>query len=293
MDEDLSVAGCSGEGVTEDVITLIHASDVHFGKRHDSEAMAAFQGFLKGAEADLLVISGDLTQRAKVKEYGAARAFLQELEPLPVVVTPGNHDVPLYRVFERIFRPLANYQTYISRELDSVTEIPGVTLVSINSTAPRRAIVNGRIRDSQLRFAAEAFQKASPGHLRVLVTHHNLLRAPDYEPEQILPGQGRILSMLSRMGVDLILGGHLHRSYVGSSADAYSQPPGTRPIIIAHTGTTTSSRGRGKERGRNSLNLIQISPQEMVIIPHLLDRAEGAFHPTERHTFPRKGVESE
>ena len=129
-----------------EVIKLVHASDVHFGKLHDPGAMEAFLGFLEGTEPDLLVLSGDLTQRAKVEEYQAARDFIQSVGSLPVVVTPGNHDVPLYRVFERLFRPLVNYQSFISRELDTITGIPGAPVVSLNSTSPYRAIVNGRIR---------------------------------------------------------------------------------------------------------------------------------------------------
>lgn len=270
------------------MITLVHASDVHFGRLHDAGALEAFLGFLERNSPDLLVLSGDLTQRAKVSEYEAARDFIRGLAPLPVVVTPGNHDVPLYRIFERLLRPLRNYQTHISRELDTVTEIPGVTVISLNSTSPYRAIVNGRIRDSQLRYAARVFQEAPRENFRVLVTHHNLLRAPDYEPEQILPGHQRCLTAFSRMNVDLILGGHLHRSYVGSSLDAFPQQDGTPSIIIAHSGTTASRRGRGRERAGNSLNLVRISPDEVVILPHVLLREEGTFHPTGTHIFPRR-----
>lgn len=269
------------------MIKLVHASDVHFGKLHDGEALAIFREFLSRTEPDILVFSGDFTQRAKIREYKAAREFLVGLAPLPVVVTPGNHDVPLYRVLERFVRPLRNYQEYISRKVDTVTEIPGATVVALNSTAPYRAIVNGRIRDSQLRFAANAFQAAPRDSVRILVTHHNLLRAPDYEPEQILPGHRRCLSAFARMNVELILGGHLHRGYVGSSLDAFPQQEGTRSIVIAHSGTTASRRGRGRERGRNSLNLIRISREEIVILPHILMREEGTFHPTGTHSFPR------
>lgn len=274
------------------MIKLVHASDVHFGKLHDAEALTAFHAFLSRTEPDLLVLSGDFTQRAKIEEYEAARDFLRGLAPLPVVVTPGNHDVPLYRVIERLFRPLRNYQDYISRELDTVTKIPGATVVSVNSTAPHRAIVNGHITDAQLRFASDAFQDAPPDAVRILVTHHNLLRAPDYEPEQILPGHQRFLTAFARMDVDLILGGHLHRGYVGSSLDAFPQRVASRSIVIAHTGTTASRRGRGRERGRNSLNLIRISGEEIVILPHILLRGEGNFHPAGTHSFPRtRGAE--
>jgi 3',5'-cyclic AMP phosphodiesterase CpdA len=271
------------------MLTLLHASDVHFGKPHDSGAMKAFLRFLNGASPDLLVLSGDFTQRAKVREYHAARDFLRGLPDVPVVVTPGNHDVPLYRVFERLFSPLENYREYISQDLDAVTRIDGVTAVSLDSTAPHTAIVNGRLSDGQLLFAADAFADTPAGDLKVLVAHHNFIPAPDFEPQQFLPGFQRHLSALAKMKVDLILGGHLHRAFIGSSLDAFPQGPSAHPMVIAHSGTTTSNRGRARERGANSLNLIRVQEGEMVIIPHLLDRSDGDFLPTGSVSFPRAG----
>ena len=89
--------------------------------------------------------------------------------------------------------------------------------------------------------------------------------------------------------MDLVLGGHLHRAFIGSSLDAFPQTDDARRMVIAHSGTTTSTRGRARERGQNSLNLIQIGEGEVSIIPHLLHRARREFLPTGTHTFPRLG----
>lgn len=271
------------------MITLLHASDIHFGTPFDSGAFDAFRRLLGGISPDLIVLSGDFTQRAKVREYEAARDFLQSLPDVPVVVTPGNHDVPLYRVFERLFEPLKNYRSYISQELDTVTRIPGVTVVSLDSTAPHRAIVNGRITDTQLLFAARVFSESPEGDFRILVAHHNFIPAPDFEPQQFLPGYQLSLAAFSKMKVELILGGHLHRAFIGSSLDAFPQGEEALPMVIAHSGTTTSTRGRASERGRNSLNLIRIGDGEVIVIPHLLHQDRGEFLPTGTHTFPRTG----
>lgn len=274
------------------MLTLLHASDIHFGKPHDPEAMGAFLSFLGKASPDLIILAGDFTQRAKVREYEEARRFLQSLPDVPVVVTPGNHDVPLYRVFERLFAPLRNYREYISEELDTVTRIPGLTVVSLDSTAPHRTIVNGRLTDSQILYAASAFEESPKGDLRVLVAHHNLIPAPDFEPQQFLPGYQSHLSALGKMKVDLILGGHLHRAFTGNSLDAYPQGLDARSMIIVHSGTATSTRGRARERGRNSLNLIRIREEEIVVSPHLLSREAGEFQPTAVLTYPRiRGTE--
>src|SRR5687767_5293833 len=113
------------------MVTILHASDIHFGEPYNPVMGEAFLKIARTVKADLIVVSGDFTQRAKVHEYEAARKWLDALPELPLVVTPGNHDVPLYRVFERLFEPYRNYRRWISEELDSVTRVPGVTVVSL------------------------------------------------------------------------------------------------------------------------------------------------------------------
>lgn len=269
------------------MVTLFHGSDLHFGKAFDPEVADTLRRAVDDVTPDLVVLSGDFTQRAKAREYKAARAFLEGLPDVPLVLTPGNHDVPLYRVWERIGAPLRNYRRYISPELDAVTSVPGVTAVALNSTAPRRAIVNGRISDRQLLFAARAFQSAPQGDLKVVVAHHHLAPAPDFESDQILPGYQRCLDAFGKMGVDLILGGHLHRAYVANSLDVY--PGGNRDhaMVIAHSGTTTSRRGRARERLRNSFNLIRAGDGRIQVTRHLFFPELRGFAPTSAHLFPR------
>jgi len=268
-------------------LTLLHASDLHFGKHFDSRAAEAFLSFAHEVSPDLLVLSGDFTQRAKVREYREAGTYLGKLPRVPTVVTPGNHDVPLYRIWERLVAPHRNYRQYVHPELDTVTRLPGATVVALDSTAPWTAIVNGRIGDAQLRFAARAFEEAGPEDLRILVTHHNLARAPDYEPEQILAGHRRYLAAFSRMGVDLILAGHLHRAFLASSLDVMPREVDAGPMTIVQGGTTPSKRGRARERGQNSLNLLRVFKDEIRVQPHLLRWDTGAFQPMATYSFPR------
>jgi 3',5'-cyclic AMP phosphodiesterase CpdA len=267
--------------------TLVHGSDLHFGKPHDPEMAEAFLEAIREVSPDLIVLSGDLTQRAKVREYREARAWLDRLPDVPVVVTPGNHDVPLYRVWERLFAPYRNYRDFIRDELDSVTRIPGVTVVALNSSAPHRAIVNGRLGEAQLGFAEAAFRESPPGDLKVLVAHHHLAPAPDYEGDRPLPRARQVLDRLEAMGVELVLGGHLHRAYIGNSLDVYPGQDRDRGIVIVQSGTTTSRRGRAREAAKNSFNIIRIGP-EMLRVTHLMHfREAGGFAPLSMHHFPR------
>ena len=270
------------------MLTILHGSDLHFGKPFHAEVAGVFRRTIEEVSPDILVLSGDFTQRAKVREYQEARAFLRGLPDLPVVVTPGNHDVPLYRVWERVFSPYTNYLEFISPELDTVTSVGGATVVALNSTSPRTSIVNGRLADRQLLFAAQAFSEAPKGDLRVVVLHHHLVSAPDYESDQVLPGYQRVLAAFEKMEVDLILGGHLHRAYVADSGDTRQLAEVGGTVVIAHSGTTTSSRGRARERNKNSFNLIGIAGDHMVITHHQYQAEKGAFLPVRRHSFPRK-----
>lgn len=269
------------------MLTILHGSDLHFGKPFNAEVAGVFRRTIEERTPDVLVLSGDFTQRAKVREYQEARAFLGDLPDIPVVVTPGNHDIPLYRVWERLLFPRRNYLRFISSELDTVIGVKGATLVALDSTAPRRAIVNGRLSDKQLLFAADAFEGAHEDDVRIMVLHHHLAPAPDYESDQVLPGWQRCLDAFGKMGVDLVLGGHLHRAYVADSTDCRPPAEGRRGMIIAHSGTTTSRRGRARERNKNSFNLIGISGDHMVITHHEFMAREGEFVPVRSHILPR------
>lgn len=268
-------------------ITIVQASDLHFGKPHDPAAASAFLADVRVLSPDLIVLSGDFTQRAKLHEYAAAAEFIQGLPEVPVVVTPGNHDVPLYRVWERIFAPYRNYRAHIREELNTVQGIPGVTAVSLNSTAPYRAIVNGRITGEQLAFAREAFQSAPEEDLRIVVAHHHLAPAPDYEGDRPLPKARRILEAFQEMGVHMVMGGHLHRAYIGNSLDVHPGPHRDRGIVIVQSGTTTSSRGRAREQAKKSFNVVQVTEDRLEVTHRMYFEEAGGFAPLSTHAFPR------
>lgn len=270
------------------MITIVHASDIHFGTPHRPEAAEAFVEAAHRLAPDCLVLSGDFTQRAKIHEFEAAAAYLERLPSVPTVVTPGNHDVPVYRVFERLFAPHRNYRRYISDELDTVTRIPGATLVSLDSTAPYTAIVNGRIRPRQVDFARQAFGESPEGDVRILVAHHHFAPAPDYEGDKSMPRAREVLDALTEMGVELILGGHLHRAYIGNSLDVHPGQRKDQGVVIVQSGTTTSGRGRAREREKNSFNVVRIGEQALEVTHHMLFEQTGRFEPFSVHAFPRR-----
>jgi 3',5'-cyclic AMP phosphodiesterase CpdA len=270
------------------VLTVVHASDIHFGAPYLPDVGEAFLRAAHDARPDLVVVSGDLTQRAKVREFEQAAAFLDRLPEAPLVVTPGNHDVPLYRVWERLFAPHRNYRELIRDELDTVTRVPGATVVSLDSTAPYTAIVNGRIRRDQVAFAREAFRDVHHDDLRVVVAHHHFAPAPDYEGDRSMPRARAVLEELTDMGVELILGGHLHRAYIGNSLDVHPGERRDRGVVIVQSGTTTSGRGRARERAKNSFNVIRVSTDAIEVTHFMFFHDLGHFAPFSIHGFPRR-----
>ncbi len=277
----------------DDAIRLLHVSDLHFGPPYLKDVGEAALRIAADLNPESVIISGDLTQRAKREQFVAAKQFLVQLPKVPQLVIPGNHDVPLYRVFERVFRPLGLYQEIISQDLNPVLKIRGVVIAGLDSTAPHSAISNGRIHKWQLDACAQAFVDAPSDSARIVVAHHHFAPAPDYLKDSIMPKAKRAIERFLELNVDMILGGHLHRAYIGNSLDFYPGSHRDRGIIIAQCGTTTSRRGRGREREKNSLNQIEIGKTSIAITHYVYFQESGAFESISRHVFRRESMQSQ
>ncbi len=271
------------------MLTILHVSDLHFGPPFLPKLGDALLGAAEELQPDVIVASGDFTQRAKREQFAAARRFLDRLPDVPTVVTPGNHDVPLYRVFERLFDPYRNYREAISPELQSVLRLDDAVIVAINTTSPLRALTNGRISDADVAYCARAFEDAGDERARIVVAHHHFAPAPDYEGGQGMAGAREALESFQRLRVDLLLGGHLHRAYIGNSLDVHPGMERRHGVIIVQSGTTTSRRGRAREREKNSFNLLRLGDELIRITHYMFFDEAGGFAPTSRHIFPRFG----
>jgi 3',5'-cyclic AMP phosphodiesterase CpdA len=271
------------------MLTILQISDLHFGPDYLRRVGDALVRIAPALHADAIVISGDLTQRATHEQFVQAREFLDRLPRLPRVTIPGNHDVPLYRIWERISNPMSQYHRHIGPELDQVMALDGAVLVALDTTAPHRTIVRGKIDREQVEFTRRALMQAPPGAARILVAHHHLIGAPDRLRDRTMIGGERAMRQFIEMGVDVILGGHLHRAFIGNSLDFFFEGPRDRGIILVQSGTSTSRHGRGRERERNSFNLIEIHETWLQITHYLYYEQADAFGPMSRHRFPRTG----
>jgi 3',5'-cyclic AMP phosphodiesterase CpdA len=270
------------------MLSLLQISDLHFGPPYVAKVGEALLRIAPPLAVDIIVASGDFTQRAQPEQFQDARMFLNRLPPLPLVTVPGNHDIPLYRLKERLFTPYELYQQLIYPELDWVLRHERAVIVALNTTAPLKKITEGVIRPWQLDFCSKAFRGVPDDVIKIVVAHHHFAPAPDYESDVIVGRWREALDRFTSLGVDMIMGGHLHRAYIGNSLDLYPSNDRTSGIIILQSGTTTSRRGRAREREKNSFNHIRIG-DDAVRITHYMyfDDADG-FVPVSRHIFPRR-----
>ena len=270
-----------------DRVRILHLSDLHFGPPLVPEVARSVHDIAECLNPSAIVVSGDFTQRAREKQFRDAARFLEELPPVPRLYVPGNHDVPLWRMQERWTDPHGLYRKYICDELNPVLEIDGAVLVGIDSTSPRTALTNGRIHTWQLEAAGRVFAEAPVGAARIVVAHHHFAPAPDYLHDWTMPMSRRAITRFVEDDVDMILGGHLHRAFIGNTLDFYPGVHRERGIVVAQCGTTTSRRGRGREREKNSLNLIVVEPHTILITHYMYFDAEAGFVPESQHIFPR------
>jgi 3',5'-cyclic AMP phosphodiesterase CpdA len=268
---------------------ILHISDLHFGPPFVAEVAEALLQTLPSLAPDAIVISGDLTQRAKRHQFEEARRFFDRMSDYPQLIIPGNHDVALWRVHERLFRPHALYREIISPELNPVLEVGNAVLVGLDSTAPRRSISNGRLDRHQLEHSGRIFAGLPDDKIRIVVAHHQFAPGHDRVFDVSMPGARRAIDYFVDQKVEVILGGHLHRSYIGNSLDFFPGHHRDRGVIIVQCGTTTSSRGKGRERNENTFNLIETGSKTVTITHYLFFEEVGRFSPLSRHSFPRPG----
>lgn len=270
-------------------LRILHVSDLHFGPPFLPVVADALLERTAQLLPDAIVVSGDLTQRAKEHQFVAAAKYLDRFPDVPRLVIPGNHDVPLYRIIERMRDPHGLYRRYISDELNPVLEVNGAVLVGLDTSSPYRNITNGRINKWQLDLCTDAFQHAAPGAARIVVAHHHFAPAPDYLHDWTMPKARRAMDRFVDLGVEMILGGHLHRAYIGNSLDFFPGEDREHGVIIVQCGTTTSRRGRGREREKNSFNLIDVTANTHDVTHYVYFNDEHGFTPFSRHVFPRPG----
>jgi 3',5'-cyclic AMP phosphodiesterase CpdA len=261
---------------------IAHLSDLHFG-RHEPLVEEALLASLAGSAPDLVVVSGDFTQRALKAQFAAARAFLDRLS-LPKLVIPGNHDVPLYDIPARLFHPMENFRRYIApagipgaRHVDDEIAVLGL------NTARRFTGKNGRVSDEQMDEIQRFFLAQKSAVTKILVTHHPLGSAEGHAKVEHAFGADAALRAVEKAGVHLLLSGHHHQA---ASGEIDAETADHDRVLIIHAGTAISNRLRGGEG--NSYNLLAVERNRLKITVMECHSLEG-FRPVSETTFVFSG----
>jgi 3',5'-cyclic AMP phosphodiesterase CpdA len=262
--------------------TLAHISDLHFG-REDPRIVKALLQSLAETAPDAIAVSGDLTQRAKKKQFRAAKAFLDEMPQAPRIVVPGNHDVSTTNLFERVMRPLKRYRRFITRDLapfwsDDELAIAGINTVRLMSTK------DGRINGAQVEETCRAFGKPNNSQLRVVVTHQPLDVPAEDVKHPVVTRAKMAMEAFAHCSVDLFLSGHLHVGLTLASSVRY--PIHGFSAVMVHAGTAVSTRTR---KEANGWNLIRTAPTRIEVQRMAFNGKRFAPDLTERYAKGEAG----
>ena len=233
------------------MISVLHVSDLHFGKPAVPEQIAAIESMIDSERYDVVAVSGDISQRARPREFQRGREFLRDASKRSrTIIVPGNHDVKWWRAplgLGSTSAVYANYRRYIAEDLEPVLHLAGATFVGLNTAHgvrshtltwnPRDIGVVGDLRRSQIDKARAAFAASPADDVRVIVMHHNPLKG-ELSRRHGLAHTKRALGAFADLGVDLVLCGHDHQ-------DAIHYIEHTKRGTVISTAGTVSNRMRG------------------------------------------------
>mgnify|MGYP002779905239 CR=1 FL=1 len=248
---------------------LLQISDPHFGTEQPPVCEALVR-LHRSLDPDLVVLSGDITQRARRAQFDAARAFVDRLAPRAFLAIPGNHDIPLFDVATRLVAPYRGYVRVFGETLEPVFESAGLLVCGVNTTRWWRH-ADGEVSAAQVERVGARFRAARPEQLRVAVVHQPI---DPTDVENLLHGAGPAARAWAEAGCDLVLGGHIHLPYVVPLTARHA--PMARPVWAVQAGTAVSSRVRdGKP---NSVNVVRHTPGEPCRVERWdHDAAKAAF----------------
>lgn len=225
---------------------LLQISDPHFGTEQP-QVVEALVTMARLQQPDLLVLSGDITQRARPAQFQAARALMERLGA-PFLAIPGNHDIPLFDVWTRLRRPYARHIAAFGPDLEPVFSSADLMVVGVNTTRAWRH-KHGEVSAQQIDLVTQLLTKAKPEQLRVVVVHQPIAVTRAEDAPNRLRGHAVAIQRWAEAGADLVMGGHIHLPYV---LPLYGL---ARPLWAVQAGTAVSSRVRAGVP--NSVNLLR------------------------------------
>lgn len=261
--------------------TLVHLSDLHFGKV-DESLLEPLRALIHEIAPDVVVVSGDLTQRAKSEQFEEAKAWLDTL-PGPQIIVPGNHDISLYNVFRRFVKPLERYKRYITDDLDPIYVDEEIAVLGVN-TARSLTFKDGRVNKEQVASIKEQLAGLDPKITRIIVTHHPFDLPVHHDEDDLVDRAPMAMKAFADCGVDLLLSGHMHTSHAGNTSERYQLSE--YAALVVQAGTATSTRGRGEV---NSFNVVRVEHERVEVDRYGWDEVGRQFSLMKTEPFLRSG----
>ena len=261
--------------------TLVHLSDLHFGKV-DEALLAPLRELVHRIAPDVVVVSGDLTQRAKSEQFEAARAWLDTL-PGPQIIVPGNHDISLYNVFRRFLQPLTRYKRYITDDLDPMYVDEEIAVLGVN-TARSLTFKDGRVNKEQVASIRAQFAQLDKNLTKIIVTHHPFDLPQTEDDDDLVDRAPMAMKAFADCGVDVLLSGHMHTSHAANTAQRYEIHD--YAALVVQAGTATSTRGRGEV---NSFNVVRVAQDRVEVDRYGWDEIGKQFSLMKNEPFIRSG----
>lgn len=234
--------------------TLLHISDMHFGTEQPL-VVAALRALALANKPDVLIVSGDITQRAKPAEFAEARAFCDSLQAGHLLAVPGNHDIPLFNLFDRAFQPYGHYRKAFGQALEQHVATPTLNISTVNTSRAWRH-KNGEVSSAQIDRVCSQLSRATAQQLRVVVVHQPVYVPRPQDEHDRLRGWQPAVRAWSAAGADMVLGGHIHLPYVRELSVPVAGL--ARRMWCVQAGTAVSRRVR--REAPNSVNLIKFLP---------------------------------
>lgn len=251
---------------------VLQVSDTHFGTER-AVALAALERLSEALRPDLLLVTGDITQRARPHQFASARAYFDSLRVPQQLVLPGNHDIPLYALWDRVLNPYGRYRRAFGPALEGVVDRDDLLLIGLNTTRAHRH-KHGEVSQEQVDRVAARMAAARPGQVRLVAVHQPVAATNPTDVNNLLRGHERAVRAWSQAGVDGVMGGHVHLPYVVPLRHRWPELP--HPMWAVQAGTALSSRVRGGIS--NSVNVIRTGPGRRCSVERWdLDETVGVF----------------
>lgn len=232
---------------------LLQVSDTHFGTER-AHVVRALLELAAEQRPDIVVLSGDITQRARRAEFAAARRFVDSMATPAILAVPGNHDVPLFNLAARVINPYGGYARAFGAELEPCLEAEDMLVLGVNTTRAHRH-KHGEVSAEQVERVARRLRACPPGKLRIVVTHHPMHVPSGTDERNLLRGHAEAARAWASAGADLVMGGHIHLPFVRPMSERL--PHLERPLWVVQAGTAVSRRVRAGGGEANSVNLVR------------------------------------